>query len=106
MKREDPDQLSIFERAQEMHKRKAQSKNISRVRGKIHRAILMFFSQCIVGTQFTGPELHRVIKRQVHDLAPDSPGRIMRLLRAEGLINYKVVSRKDSLYEVLEVEES
>jgi hypothetical protein len=35
--------------------------------------------------------------------APDSAGRILRLLRQKGLVNYEVVSRSKSLYRVIEV---
>lgn len=105
MRCKNPDQTSLFERAQEKAERKAQKKNLERVRGKIHQAILEYFSFRYVGQTFTMSHLTRVVSAQVPDIAPDSPGRIMRLLRAEGLINYKVVSRKDSRYEVLEPEE-
>ena len=37
-------------------------------------------------------------------VAPDSPGRILRQLRQQRLLNYEVVSRRQSLYRVLPVE--
>jgi len=75
-----------------------QEKQIKRVRGRIHRAILAFFDRLEVGEQFTMVALTREVASKVPSLAPDSPGRIMRLLRREGKINYKVVSRAQSLY--------
>jgi Fe2+ or Zn2+ uptake regulation protein len=104
MRRKNPDQTSLFEKAREKIQAKEQRKQAARVRGKIRLAILDFF-KAPPGSTFTVNYLTQVVKRTVPDIAPDSPGRIMRLLRAEGLINYKVVSRKDSLYEVLEPEE-
>ncbi len=35
------------------------------------------------------------------DAAPDSAGRILRLLRQRGVIDYKVANRAQSLYEIL-----
>ena len=37
-------------------------------------------------------------------IAPDSPGRILRQLRQQGQINYKVISRRKSIYQVVPVE--
>ena len=37
-------------------------------------------------------------------IAPDSPGRILRQLRQQKLLNYTVVSRRQSLYQVVPVE--
>jgi hypothetical protein len=34
-------------------------------------------------------------------VAPDSPGRILRLLKQQGKLNYRLMSRSDSLYSVL-----
>lgn len=34
-------------------------------------------------------------------VAPDSPGRILRLLRQSGRINYVVISRSKSLYRII-----
>jgi hypothetical protein len=107
MRHKDPDQTSLFEREREKAQAKEQRKQIKRVRGKIHQAILHFFGILRPHSQFTGAALYIHIQdRCTEEIAPDSPGRIMRLLRTEGLINYKVVSRKDSLYEVLEPEEN
>lgn len=102
LRKPDPNQLALLDVPPRLTE---QERQVKRVRGKIHLAILGFFHRRRPGDVFTAPELHRVIREKHPSLAPDSPGRIMRLLRAEGLINYRVVSRKDSLYEILRPEE-
>jgi len=82
-----------------------QEKQVERVRGKIQAQILAWFQQHPVGHQFRLIDLTVDIARKVPSLAPDSPGRILRLLRGEGILDYKVVSRAQSLYEITEVPE-
>lgn len=68
-----------------------------RVRGKIEALIKTF---CHVGRVFNMIELTCHVS-ECTPIAPDSAGRIMRLLRQKGEINYKVVSRSESKYEVI-----
>lgn len=50
-------------------------------------------------------ELRRYVGRELEEaIAPDSPGRILRQLRQQGVLNYAVVSRRQSLYRVVPVE--
>jgi hypothetical protein len=79
-----------------------QSSNFNRVNSKIALHILGFF-EGKVGVEFHVAELLTYVRTRVPDLAPDSPGRIMRDLRAKNLISYEVVNRRDSLYRILPV---
>jgi hypothetical protein len=101
-RKNDLDQVSLFEEARERGRASEQRKQVRRVRDSLHEAILAFYGRRRAGDVFSAAELLRVVRQKHPHIAPDSPGRIMRLLRAEGLIGYKVVSRRDSLYRVLE----
>jgi len=79
----------------------------ARVRSRIGALILEFCSERLKhfeGTFFM-EELRIYVDRKLAGcIAPDSPGRILRQLRQQGLLNYKVVSRRQSLYQVVPVE--
>ena len=52
-------------------------------------------------------ELRQFVENRIGEgnhIAPDSPGRILRQLRQQGLLNYALVSRSKSLYEVKPLE--
>jgi hypothetical protein len=80
----------------------------TRVRSRIGSLILEFyeFRLHINATQFHMDDLKRFVENRApySRIAPDSPGRILRQLRQHRLLNYKVVSRRQSLYQVLPVE--
>ena len=82
---------------------KKRKDNLERVRGNIERVLLAFAKHRIDtnNPEFYAEDLLLAVESAFIPCAPDSPGRIMRLLRREGLINYKVVSRKDSLYRLV-----
>lgn len=72
-----------------------------RVGGAIGDAVLAFARQRLAaGGQFRMEEL-RAHLGDAH--APDSAGRILRLLRQQGVLGYELVSRRDSLYRVTRV---
>jgi hypothetical protein len=48
------------------------------------------------------PELHDYIRKNAR-VAPASPDRVLRQLRKQGVIDYRVVSRSASQYEILGV---
>lgn len=79
-----------------------QGENIERVSSRIAGAITEFCSARI-GKQFFMEELRLFVseKTKPHHIAPASPDRILRLLRQQGKLDYKVVSRSQSLYAVL-----
>lgn len=77
----------------------------ARVRSRIGSLILEF---CRHRTGFHMEDLRQFVEKKMSDglflcIAPDSPGRILRQLRQQGLLNYKVVSRRRSLYRVVSV---
>jgi ribosomal protein S25 len=43
-------------------------------------------------------DLRQHVLGQVAQIAPDSPGRILRLLRERGRLDYIVLNRRQSLY--------
>lgn len=79
-----------------------QRENIERVSSRISAAIVEFCS-ARMGKQFFIEELRLFVARRTR-VAPASPDRILRSLRQQGKLDYKVVSRSKSLYEVLPVE--
>lgn len=78
---------------------KEQAKEARRVGGAIGEQVLAFCRRR------SGQEFHMVELRQHigDDRAPDSAGRILRLLRQAGLVDYSVVNRRQSLYLIKEV---
>jgi hypothetical protein len=71
----------------------------ARVRSRIGKLILEF---CGYNPTFFMQELTSFVERRVGGhLAPDSPGRILRQLRQQKLLNYTVVSRRQSLYRIV-----
>jgi hypothetical protein len=74
-----------------------------RVYARIAGTILQFASEHPAGT-FHVEELREYVTALVPGIAPDSPGRILRLLREEGKLNYVVISRAASLYQFRSVE--
>jgi hypothetical protein len=70
----------------------------ARVYTKIAHEIMAFHATH-AGTTFHVEELRRFVISRVPDIAPDSPGRILRLLRREGRLDYVVIDRRDSLYQ-------
>jgi hypothetical protein len=81
--------------------KETQRRELERVATKIDKIVHEFCS-ARVGLEFTMAELHSYVNTRTTS-APDSAGRILRLLRREGKIRYSVVHRADSRYKVLEV---
>ena len=75
--------------------------NLERVRSRIEKEILEFLRFLGVGNEFRASDLVQAMAYCAIPCAPDSPGRIMRLMKRKGEIDYKVISRKDSLYKLL-----
>ncbi len=70
-----------------------------RVKQAIRQHIIAFAS-AHTGRHFHMDDLTRYVRAQV-PTAPDSAGRILRALRQDGVIDYRLVSRHDSEYEIL-----
>lgn len=84
----------------------ANAEQLERVGGKIAGAVLDFCRRHYryAGTtpsicQFHLEELASSV-RSATGIAPDSPGRILRMLRQAGQIRYRVLNRRQSLYRV------
>jgi Fe2+ or Zn2+ uptake regulation protein len=77
-----------------------QKEHLDRVSSRIGAAVLEF---CREHHQFHAGDLHRHVEDATGIAAPASADRILRDLRQKGVVNYRVVSRRESLYEVLEV---
>jgi hypothetical protein len=61
-------------------------------------ALILEFAWLNKGQQFHAEELRQFVLSRRPNTAPDSPNRILRLLRQEGRLDYQVVSRRLSLY--------
>lgn len=78
-----------------------QELQFSRVKDKIAAAIVEFARLRMPHTpRFKMSELVDHVRGRGYEVAPDSPGRILRMLRGEGDVQYRVVSRSASLYEL------
>jgi hypothetical protein len=72
----------------------AQDANLERCSEKIAAAVLEF---CGLRRQFHMIELAEFVQARV-GVAPDSPGRILRMLRQAGKVKYRVIDRRNSEY--------
>lgn len=78
-----------------------QDENLSRVHSKI-AAVIIDFCTYRASLQFHMAELVAYVQSR-SDASPDSPSRILRELRRQGVIDYRVISRSRSLYELVPV---
>lgn len=78
-----------------------QAQELARVEGRLGEFILGWCKARLDGGEprFHLAELAEDVECQVEG-APDSPSRILRLLRQRGQVAYRVVSRRASLYEI------
>ncbi len=76
-----------------------QQTNLARVSGRIAALVIAFMES---HDTFTAGDLQAYV-REHEPSAPDSAGRVMRMLRAKGLVNYEVVSRAESKYRTVKV---
>jgi hypothetical protein len=77
-----------------------QRENIARVHAKIAPIIARFFHERGVGSTFHVDDLRRYVAHHYAVIAPDSAGRIMRDMRGRQWIDYEVVNRRASLYQI------
>ena len=70
---------------------------LNRVKINIGDAVAIFVKRRL-NEEFTAKELYAFVSERVDNLAPDSPNRVMRDLRKRGVINYEVISRRESRY--------
>lgn len=76
-----------------------QSDNLERVSERISGSILRFWDRTV--PEFFAEELRQHVANECGYVAPGSADRILRDLRQRKVINYRVVSRSKSLYEIL-----
>ena len=74
-----------------------QQEEIARVGKKISHLVVTF---CQKRRLFRAEELRDYVRSIAPEIAPDSPGRILRDLRLRGRLKYTVLSRSGSLYQV------
>jgi len=76
------------------------AENLQRVRVKLSHAILMFVANRRMDGRldFHADDLREYVNRH----APGSPDRVLRDLRQRGLVNYELLSRRGSLYRIIE----
>lgn len=69
---------------------------------RIEYSIIKFAFDRILGGRplFYGTDLYNYVKSECPDVAPGTPCRIIRRLREENRIDYKVLNRNESLYQM------
>jgi len=91
-------QISVEQYLEDPAASQRQEREIKRVDGNIRDIILEFCRLHLFDT-FHMDDLREYVKART-PIAPDIASRILRLLRKEKKIDYKVVSRKDSKYSI------
>lgn len=85
--------------------REIQQEELARVRLKIEAAVVKF-AETVPATRegrvFHMYDLTAAVLRAMPATAPDSPSRILRNLRQQKRLNYRVLSRRNSLYELID----
>lgn len=82
------------------------AEHLDRVASRIGEVIVAFWRERVKSEepQFHARELlERVVEEAGISCSPDSPSRILRLLKRAGRVNYELVSRADSLYRAVPV---
>lgn len=79
------------------------AENLQRVRVKLSHAILMFVTKRRMDGRldFHADDLREYVNRHAPG-ALGSPDRVLRDLRQRGLVNYELLSRRGSLYRIVE----
>ena len=73
--------------------------DLARVSDAISDTILEF-ERCLAPRRtFQVEELRRFVTDRFPTIAPDSPGRILRAMRTKGLLDYRILNRRASLYQ-------
>jgi hypothetical protein len=74
------------------------NEHLEDVSKRIAASIIRF---CNDNTTFHADDLRHAVAEEVGYVAPGSPDRVLRSLRQKGVINYRVLSRHKSLYEIV-----
>lgn len=73
-----------------------QEENLGRVRARIEPLIIAFAKK-VERSHFHAEDLRNYVTARV-EVAPSSADRILRLCRQDGLLDYTVINRRQSLY--------
>jgi hypothetical protein len=76
-----------------------QQENLKRVKDRLSAHVKAFCEQIGTGGRFYAEDLRRSVAEKFKG-APDSGPRILRLLRQEGQLDYSIVNRRQSLYQI------
>jgi hypothetical protein len=92
-----------FDFDQMHHDFKEQQENLDRVSSRIAWAIVRFLCERLASINhfFHADELRAAVIRDTGIAAPASADRVLRDLRQKKKIGYRVVNRRESLYEAL-----
>lgn len=79
-----------------------QDQNLERVSSRIARSIMTFCRSAFAreGSTFRMDDLLLHVRLSAGIVAPDSPSRILRQLRAQGRLDYEVINRAQSTYRI------
>ena len=75
-----------------------QPTELKRVTSRIANAVMAF---CQGKSEFHAAALREHVDGECGATAPGSAHRVLRSLRAQGLLDYKCINRRDSLYQSL-----
>ena len=75
-----------------------QAEELARVYKQIAGSIRRF-AEAHPQSTFHVEELRQYVLDEYPTIAPDSPGRILRQMRQDGVLNYVVINRRQSLYQ-------
>lgn len=75
-----------------------QETQLVRVTGSIGRHVVEFFTNLQTGDKFSADDITRYVRARAI-CSPSSVDRVMRDLRAKGVISYECVSRAESIYQ-------
>jgi len=75
-----------------------QAEELARVYKQI-AGVILDFAQAHPQGVFHVEDLRLYVLDRFPTIAPDSPGRILRQMRQDGVINYVVINRRQSLYQ-------
>lgn len=83
-----------------------QQQNLGRVSKRLGRSIMTFCRAAFSSREglFRMEQLVEYVRLSAGIVAPDSPSRILRQLRAQGRLDYVVVNRAASLYQLTSVQ--
>jgi hypothetical protein len=81
-----------------------QGDNLERVSQRITAAILGFVGVLEGRAEFHADDLRAYVTAKAGQTAPGSADRVLRKLRQRGLLNYELISRRESLYRVMPLE--